>query len=425
MKDASGSEPIRPTNVLGGAFDSLWHAQSATAPQRRKSNRRNGAGQSLRITRLELSNWRNFRRAELDLVDRAFFVGPNASGKSNLLDTLRFLRDVVAVGGGFEEAVMRRGGVSSLRSLAARKNPDIKLAIDLGYGSQPPEWRYELSFNQTNQRRPRLKGERVLHRGEVKLDRPDSDDKEDQARLSQTYLEQVNANQNFRAIADFLRDTRYRHIVPQLIREPDRSPGRIDDPFGGDFIEQIARTPVQTRNARLGRIEKSLKSVVPQLEDLKLDQDDGGAWHLTARYRHWRPGAGRQTESEFSDGTLRLLGLLWVVQEGSGPLLLEEPELSLHPEVVKYIPPMLTRVQTHRRRQVLVSTQSADLLHDPGIGFDEVFLLTPDPEGTVIEPASSSREIHALLDGGLSMGEAVMPRTRPPDAHQLSFFPGK
>ncbi len=114
----------------------------------------------------------------------------------------------------------------------------------------------------------------------------------------------------------------------------------------------------------------------------------------------------------------------WCRRE-QAPLLLEEPELSLHPEVVKYIPPMLARVQTHRRRQVRVSTQSADLLQDPGIGFDEVFLLTPDQEGTVIEPANSSEEIHALLDGGLSMGEAVMPRTRPPDAHQLALFSGK
>ena len=39
---------------------------------------------------------------------------------------------------------------------------------------------------------------------------------------------------------------------------------------------------------------------------------------------HWRPDAGWQTETQFSDGTLRLLGLLWSVLDGTGPLLLEE-----------------------------------------------------------------------------------------------------
>ena len=76
--------------------------------------------QSLRFTRLHLENWRNFTRLDVDLQRRVFLVGPNAAGKSNLLDVFRFLHDLVSVGGGFREAVeVRRGGVSSIRSLAA------------------------------------------------------------------------------------------------------------------------------------------------------------------------------------------------------------------------------------------------------------------------------------------------------------------
>jgi hypothetical protein len=75
--------------------------------------------------------------------------------------------------------------------------------------------------------------------------------------------------------------------------------------------------------------------------------------------------------------TLRLLGLLWVVLDGVGPLLLEEPELSLHPEVVRFIPQMFARMQRRSGRQVMVSTHSTDLLRDEGIGLDEVLLLLP------------------------------------------------
>lgn len=46
------------------------------------------------ISRLKLQNWRNFKKIEVDLRDRVFVIGPNASGKSNLLDVFRFLRDV-------------------------------------------------------------------------------------------------------------------------------------------------------------------------------------------------------------------------------------------------------------------------------------------------------------------------------------------
>jgi predicted ATPase len=379
--------------------------------------------QQLRISRLELRNWRNFRQAELDLEPRTFLVGPNASGKSNLLDAVRFLHDLVAVGGGFEDAVDGRGGVSSLRCLAARAKPDIEINMHLGGEVGRPIWRYELSFGQTAQRKPALKRERV-YRGERRiLDRPNAQDKADSARLSQTFLEQVNANREFRAIADFLRTVRYRHIVPQLIREPDRSVGKHDDPFGGDLLEQIANTQKRTRDARLRRIAQALAVAVPQLQKLELYQDNRGIHHLRGRYEHWRPQGAWQSESDFSNGTLRLLGLLWSVLDGHGPLLLEEPELSLHPEVVRYIPPMLARMQTRSKRQVLVSTQSTELLQDPGIGLNEVFLLLPGGEGTEVRPASSFGEIEALLEGGLTIGEAVMPKTRPSLAEQLSFFP--
>ena len=67
------------------------------------------------INRLIAKNWRNFQQIDVPLRERQFIVGPNASGKSNLLDILRFLRDIVKVdGGGFQKAVKDRGGVSKI-----------------------------------------------------------------------------------------------------------------------------------------------------------------------------------------------------------------------------------------------------------------------------------------------------------------------
>ena len=76
------------------------------------------------INRLIAKNWRNFRQINVPLRERQFIVGPNASGKSNLLDIFRFLRDIAkAEGGGFQKAVKDRGGVSKIRCLAARRDP--------------------------------------------------------------------------------------------------------------------------------------------------------------------------------------------------------------------------------------------------------------------------------------------------------------
>jgi len=67
----------------------------------------------LRFSHINLENWRNFAQVDVELQRRGFLIGPNASGKSNLLDVFRFLRELVSVGGGFQEAVRKRGGVSS------------------------------------------------------------------------------------------------------------------------------------------------------------------------------------------------------------------------------------------------------------------------------------------------------------------------
>src|SRR5712691_1563187 len=120
---------------------------------------------ALRFTRIHVENWRNFTHADAELQRRVFLVGPNASGKSNLLDVFRFLSDIASVGGGFQEAVRRRVGVSRLRCLAARRYPDIAVRVAIGDDEQPRAWEYEIRFTQDNRQRPVLRSEHVVRNG--------------------------------------------------------------------------------------------------------------------------------------------------------------------------------------------------------------------------------------------------------------------
>jgi predicted ATPase len=195
-----------------------------------------------------------------------------------------------------------------------------------------------------------------------------------------------------------------------------------EDPFGRSFLERIFQTPEKTRKARLGKIEKALQLAVPQLRQLNVTKDDRGAPHLEAIYEHWRPHAGKQREEEFSDGTLRLTGFLWSLLEGDSLLLLEEPELSLHAAIIRRLPGLIWRIQSQKKRQVLISTHSFDLLMDKGVGADEVLLLIPDVEGTKIVTAASIKEIKDLMEKGFSLAEAAIPLTEPKQISQLSLF---
>ena len=385
-----------------------------------------GSNAGLRFMHLTLENWRNFTHASVDLPARVFLVGPSASGKSNLLRVFRFMRNLVksAAGGGLQAAVEAEGGVSAIRSLAARRNPNVLVKVRLGNDVTPNVWEYELEFEGERGKPPRVVREVVHREDECLLKRPNDQDRGDPARLSQTDLEQVYANQKFREVAEFFRSVSYLHLVPQLVRDPERSLGRRQDPYGGDFLEQVARTHTGTQKARFKRIVRALQAAIPQLTEIDLKRDSGGRAHLRGRYDNWRPHGTWQNEEQFSDGTLRLIGLLWAALSAEGPLLLEEPELSLHPEAVRYIPQMIHRIQrsSPARPQILMSTHSSQLLQDEGIGLDEVLLLLPETEGTALNPAGAFRDVRNLLEGGLSMAEAVLPRTRPEKIEQLPLF---
>ncbi len=378
----------------------------------------------MQFKRIQLENWRNFSRVDVALQTRTFLVGANASGKSNFLDVFRFLRDLVLPGGGFQEAVARRGGVSSIRNLAARNQTNVIIQVDVGE-SEETTWGYRIVFNQDNISRPTLREEKIWHDGALILNRPNIEDQSDVARLTQTYLEQTFANREFRDIADFFQSVRYSHLVPQLVRDPERSLGRQADPYGGDFLEQIAGVAKRTQEARLRRISNALKIAIPQLSELKLDRDKKGTPHLRGKYTHWRSQGAWQTENEFSDGTLRLMGLLWSLQDGTGPLLLEEPELSLHPGVVRHLPQMIRAIQRERKvapRQIFLSTHSSELLSDSGIALDEVLLLKNTNEGTELSLGAEIPDVRQELDAGFTIAEIALPRTTPPDAYQLSSW---
>ena len=77
--------------------------------------------------------------------------------------------------------------------------------------------------------------------------------------------------------------------MPQLIRDPERVAPRHEDPYGGDFLEQIASTPKRTRDSRLLRINRALRVAVPQLQGLEFKPDQRGIPHLRGQYVHWRP----------------------------------------------------------------------------------------------------------------------------------------
>lgn len=374
--------------------------------------------------KLRTQNWRNFRYIEVDLTERTFIIGPNASGKSNILDIFRFLRDLTPErNGGLASAVALRGGISQVRCLHGRVPSHVAIDVLIQIGDD--QWRYFLRFNQKKgQLQPRVQDEIVEKNNQEILRRDvDQEASEDDERLTQTHLQQVTLNGRFREVSKFFSSIEYSHVVPQIIRDPRRQlSDDVGDPFGGDLLARMHQTAKRTREARLRRLSDAISKAVPQFRELHFETDNAGRPHLSAEYSHWRRNPTHQREESFSDGTLRLLGLLWAMSEKGGPLLLEEPELSLHDAVVKQIPGMLSKMQRLSGRQVFVTTHSAALLSDSGIGPKEVQIIDVTDNGSVVQTAADDEQIRSLYNSGLTMADVALPKAAPKNIEQLTLF---
>lgn len=384
---------------------------------------------SLYISKLRLFNWKNFHECELDLTKRCFIIGANASGKSNLLDALRFLRDIAKQGGGLQSAVEQRGGVTKIRCLAARKRTDISIETDLqDIETDELCWTYSLKIKNVGggimKNQAVVLEEKVFDqkKGVYVVNRPKNSGNEDSETLKYTYLEQTNANKDFRVIRDTFADIEYLNVVPQLVRESGSAvltTGK-EDYFGRNFLNRLSKLTERTRKSYLRKINDVLRTVVPQMDELSFVRDEMGVPHIEARYNHWRDKGSKQNETAFSDGTLRLIGFLFAMLDGNGVILLEEPEINLNSGVVEQLPEFISRMQRNKKRQVLVTTHSYDMLSSVGIGTSEVAVLETSPEGTKVSPLSSIPSLQAAVDAGFSIADAAIPAIKPSTANEMN-----
>lgn len=378
----------------------------------------------MNISRIRLKNWKNFRNADVMLKSKTYIIGPNASGKSNFLDVFRFLRDVAKTTGGLQKAVNERGGIKKLRCLEARTDPEVMIHIYIDEDDGETQWEYILAFKSEGkgQQRILISEEKVICNQKIILSRPNAQDNKDVTLRTQTHMEQILANAKFRVLADFFSSTTYLHLVPQLLKYSTEIGGKRldDDPFGQGFLEKLSSTQQRTREAWLNKIQKSLSIAVPQFKELRFVKDEiNGVPHLEARYEHWRPNAGWQREDQFSDGTLRLVALIWALLEKRHVLLLEEPELSLNDGIVRHIPEIIykTLKGARNQKQVIISTHSQALL-DNSLDAEAFIILEPTKNGTIARHPTKD-EVDAIMLG-LTPAEILLPKTRPSNIDRIA-----
>lgn len=373
----------------------------------------------MKVSRIRLRNWRNFRDVEIpDLPNIAYLVGPNASGKSNLLDALSFIRDIAnTLGGGIQQAVYKRGGMKKLRCLYAENNAHVEIEIDVSDEDENLLWTYSLSFGSSdkNPNAPRIKSESVTDYSTGKpqeLIAPRYENDLDADKYQQTCLEPSLGNQRFRVLAEYLGHISYFQLIPQMLKLHSQMGGMMlkGGPFGQSLIDRMSSTDSDIRASILNKIEASLKDIIPQLEEFGFGKDEfTGKPHLHLKFDHGELNGAIQREDQISDGILRLIAILWTCYEFSKyPVLIEEPELSLSNGILEDLHCVFVQSlgQSQDGGQFFLSTHNRSLLSNPGINTRSFVVIEPGKKGSHARKASESELL--VIESGFPASEAIL-----------------
>ncbi|MBY0505618.1 MAG: AAA family ATPase [Bryobacteraceae bacterium] len=311
---------------------------------------------------LHLRDVLSFRDCKLELKPLNVLIGANGSGKSNFLDAISLLPGFTADSAAF---LRTQGGPGAWLSKGIGAGPAAKLAFQFDGGQD-----YEVVFGAfgpslhiyAEYLRKSGSKSAVLtrHESEISGRTPIANYFKSESPQSErsllSYL--FPAQTEWRAWQDSLRKIRtYRLAGFNEIRQgvPIGSGDRYLSPTG-DNLAKLIHDFYQAGLA--DSIDEALQRFGENYRTVKHDVS-GQYWSLRLDETRLE---GSVSASRISDGTLRFLQLLVILRHPDPPplILIEEPELGLHPDAIRIVAEELLVASDHT--QLVVTTHSTELI---------------------------------------------------------------
>ncbi len=307
------------------------------------------------LDRIEVSGYKSIRHMDLSLSALNFLIGANGAGKTNFISVFKLLSAIVE--GRLQEFVASSGGANSILHFGRKATDELKIFLEFGENQYSVSLRVDPSdqffladesafvWDRTNYPRPHKEFLGANHR--------ESTLKSDKRAVAKYVYKKVSSWRLYH-----FHDTSDSARVKQT--------GKITDNFGfasdarnlAAFLLLLKAEHSQSYK----QIVDAIRLVAPFFEDFVLRPTPGNRETISLTWLQ------RGTDepfgaSDFSDGTLRFICLATALLQPSPPstILLDEPELGLHPYAITLLASLMRSAST--RMQVIVSTQSVPLIN--------------------------------------------------------------
>ena len=328
------------------------------------------------FSELQVGGYRRLRQVELRLAPLNVLIGANGVGKSSVLDVVDLL--AASAEGSLENTISEAGGISSLLTLDGRTD-SLRLSLQQPTTGSAQPLKYELDISREGVgygiRREQLtqqqnlllpdpfkfidsKAGHVFYHDPVgkSLIRPNWDYKATETALSQV-PRMYQTPEKFRQL--LASSSALYHSLDVSFRAPVRlpqplQPANTPGNDGSDLLPCLY-TMRETNRDRWEAVEDALRVAFPTFE--RLDFPPAAAGRLTLA---WKDKDFTQPiyPHQLSEGTLRFLWLATLLQSPGLPAvtLIDEPEVSLHPEMLRLLAGLLR--EASGRAQLIVATHS-------------------------------------------------------------------
>jgi predicted ATPase len=304
------------------------------------------------LDRIRVRNFKSIRQVDLELNSLNVLIGANGSGKSNFIGLFKFLRKVIQRD--LQRTVEEGRGAEHFLYYGSKVSESM--GINLEFSPNAYEIRLKPAQNDRlifQDEICKFHGDYVVSRG-INTSIVESD-------LSELAKENFIANYVYKVLSRWrvyhFHDTSSTARVKKTAELHDVEYLREDAANLSAFLYSLR----SLKPLHYERIVKMIRRVVPDFRDFYLEPSALNTGTILLRWNDTQSEMGF-TADDFSDGSLRFICLTTLLMQPELPplILIDEPELGLHPHAIDLISEMLKLASG--RTQVIVATQSERLI---------------------------------------------------------------